>query len=105
MRPLFAAPGYLDAGRTLPQTRTEHGVAPEQIAVDLRNALDSIQYRWNTTQDWTPRELGIAAHAELVRIHPFTDGNGRTTRLLADLVTWYLLPHKMMKHFMDMIGI
>jgi fido (protein-threonine AMPylation protein) len=24
--------------------------------------------------------------AETVRIHPFTDGNGRTTRLLADLV-------------------
>ncbi len=24
-------------------------------------------------------------HAETVRIHPFTDGNGRTTRLLADL--------------------
>ncbi|MCG8914222.1 Fic family protein [Actinokineospora sp. PR83] len=45
-----------------------------------------MQYRWNTTQDWTPRELGIAVHAELVRIHPFTDGNGRTTRLLADLV-------------------
>ena len=25
-------------------------------------------------------------HAETVRIHPFVDGNGRTTRLLADLV-------------------
>lgn len=24
-------------------------------------------------------------HAETVRIHPFIDGNGRTTRLLADL--------------------
>ncbi|MFC4375123.1 Fic family protein [Nocardia halotolerans] len=34
----------------------------------------------------TPHQLGIAAHAETVRIHPFTDGNGRTTRLLADLV-------------------
>ncbi|MFF5083844.1 Fic family protein [Actinoplanes sp. NPDC000266] len=34
----------------------------------------------------TPRELGIAAHAEIVRIRPFADGNGRSTRLLADLV-------------------
>lgn len=25
-------------------------------------------------------------HADVVRIHPFVDGNGRTTRLLADLV-------------------
>jgi Fic family protein len=30
--------------------------------------------------------LGIAVHAHLVRIHPFTDGNGRTSRLLGDLV-------------------
>ncbi len=34
----------------------------------------------------TPRALGIAAHAALVHIHPFVDGNGRVTRLLADLV-------------------
>lgn len=62
------------------------GVAPERIAVELRNAFDNIRYRWDRTGDWTPRELGIVAHAETVRIHPFVDGNGRTTRLLADLV-------------------
>lgn len=62
------------------------GVAPEQVAVDLRNSLDTIRYRWQHTTDWTSRELGIAVHAETVRIHPFTDGNGRATRLLADLV-------------------
>ncbi|WP_461671417.1 Fic family protein [Mycobacterium tuberculosis] len=38
------------------------------------------------TDDWTGRQLGIVVHADLVLIHPFTDGNGRTTRLLADLV-------------------
>ncbi|BCZ21735.1 Fic family protein [Mycobacterium senriense] len=62
------------------------GVAPEQIAVKLRNALDTIAYRWERTEDWTPRQLGIVVHAETVRIHPFVDGNGRTTRFLADLV-------------------
>lgn len=62
------------------------GVAPEQIAVELRNALDTIAYRWEHTDDWTPRQLGIVVHAETVRIHPFADGNGRTTRFLADLV-------------------
>ena len=31
-------------------------------------------------------ELGVVAHAETVRIHPFVDGNGRATRFLADLV-------------------
>ena len=61
------------------------GVAPEQIAVDLRTTMDNIRYRWGNTKDWTARELGIAAHAEGVRVHPFTDGNGRATRLHADL--------------------
>lgn len=61
-------------------------MAPEQIAVELRTALDNIAYRWQHTDDWTPRQLGIAVHAEIVRIHPFIDGNGRATRLLADLV-------------------
>lgn len=67
-------------------TELNIGVAPEQIAVEMRSALDSIAYRWEHTDDWTARQLGIAVHAETVRIHPFTDGNGRTTRLLADLV-------------------
>jgi fido (protein-threonine AMPylation protein) len=62
------------------------GVAYEQVAVDLRNSLGTILYRWENTDDWTPHELGVVAHAEAVRIQPFVDGNGRTTRLLADLV-------------------
>ncbi len=31
-------------------------------------------------------ETAFAAHEKLVRIHPFTDGNGRTARLLMNLV-------------------
>lgn len=62
------------------------GVAPEYIAVELRTALENLTERWNATSDFTPRQLGIAVHAETVRIHPFADGNGRSTRLLADLV-------------------
>lgn len=62
------------------------GIAPERIAVELHASLETIRYRWQHTDDWTARELGVVAHAESVRIHPFTDGNGRTTRLLADLV-------------------
>lgn len=62
------------------------GIAPEHIAVELHSSLETIRYRWRNTHDWSPREVGIVAHAETVRIHPFTDGNGRATRLLADLV-------------------
>ncbi|MBD7919014.1 Fic family protein [Cellulomonas sp. Sa3CUA2] len=49
------------------------------------SALSSRVYRWQHTSDWTAHQLGIALHAETVRIHPFADGNGRSTRLLADL--------------------
>lgn len=62
------------------------GVAPELISVELRSTLDTIAWRWEHTKDWTARQLGIVVHAETVRIHPFVDGNGRNTRLLADLV-------------------
>lgn len=65
---------------------TNIGVAPEQISVALRSALDDLRFRWDSGQSRDARELGISAHAALVRIHPFVDGNGRTTRLLADLI-------------------
>jgi fido (protein-threonine AMPylation protein) len=51
----------------------------------LRTVLDDVLHRWGKTDDWSAREFGIAVHAAAVRIHPFADGNGRCTRLLADL--------------------
>lgn len=62
------------------------GVEPGYVALELRTAIDSIRYRWEHTEDWSARELGIAVHAECVRIHPFVVGNGRSTRLYADLL-------------------
>lgn len=73
------------AGR-LRQHEVNIGVPPAQIAVEMRTTLDNLQHRWGHTDDFTSRSLGVAAHAETVRVHPFIDGNGRTTRLLADLV-------------------
>lgn len=35
---------------------------------------------------WHPVEFAAEAHLRLVTIHPFTDGNGRTARLLMNLV-------------------
>ena len=39
-------------------------------------------------KELNPIELAAWSHAEFVRIHPFIDGNGRTSRLLMNL---YLL--------------
>ena len=38
-----------------------------------------------------PLELGSVLHNKLVRIHPFTDGNGRTSRVIAN---WILMKNK-----------
>lgn len=65
---------------------TNIGVPWETVAVELRTSLETIRYRWEHTDDWSARELGMTVHAETVRIHPFVDGNGRVTRRLADLV-------------------
>lgn len=65
---------------------TNIGIAPEHIAVEMRNALDNLSFQWDHQTGVDARTLGIAAHAALVHVHPFVDGNGRVTRLLADLV-------------------
>ena len=41
--------------------------------------------RWLTTAPDTP-ETAFLAHRRLVDIHPFNDGNGRTARLLMNLI-------------------
>ncbi len=64
---------------------TNLGMAPERIAVEMRNAMDDLRFRWEHG-GLAPRPLGVEVHAALVRIHPFVDGNGRVTRLMADLV-------------------
>lgn len=66
--------------------QTNIGVAPEQIAVQLRSEMDNLRYRLETVHDLAPETLALLTHVVVVRIHPFVDGNGRATRLLADLV-------------------
>ena len=44
-------------------------------------------------------DLSLWAHFELVTIHPWADGNGRTSRLLMNLLQWEfdVLPTKVLK--------
>jgi Fic family protein len=44
-----------------------------------------------TTKEACAKELG-RIHNELQHIHPFTDGNSRTTRMI---LNWMLLKHKL----------
>jgi len=58
---------------------------PHEIAVRVRAALDDARY-WFEHEIYGAHELAIRLHHRLVWIHPFANGNGRCTRLLADVV-------------------
>ena len=47
--------------------------------------LDDARY-WVENKTYPPDELAVRLHHRLVAIHPFPNGNGRTTRLMADLL-------------------
>jgi fido (protein-threonine AMPylation protein) len=66
---------------------TNIGIAPERVAVELRNSLDNLRYQWENGVGVTPRALGISAHAALVHISPLrrrewsNDAPGRRPRI------------------------
>lgn len=64
---------------------TNIGAMPYEIAVKLREFLDDVDY-WLAHETYAPDEIAARFHHGLVLIHPFTNGNGRHTRLAADLM-------------------
>lgn len=63
---------------------TNVGVDPAQIASQTKQALDDARY-WHDHSTFEVDELSVRIHFRLVEIHPFPNGNGRCTRLIADL--------------------
>lgn len=57
--------------------------APDDVPVLMKHLADQIQSSRPTLH---PIELAAMAHKRLVDIHPFIDGNGRTARLLMNLI-------------------
>ena len=56
---------------------------PDEVPRLMAHLADQIHFSWNTLH---PVELAAMAHKRLVDIHPFIDGNGRTARLLMNLI-------------------
>ena len=61
------------------------GVAPYEIQPKLRLLLDDVKF-WIDNHTYSPKEIAIRFHHRLVQIHPFPNGNGRISRLIADLL-------------------
>ena len=47
--------------------------------------FDDVQF-WIQNKTYSNREIAVRLHHKLVQIHPFPNGNGRVSRLMADLV-------------------
>lgn len=63
---------------------TNIGVDPVQIVEGVKVALDDAAY-WHVRSTFPPDEIAVRLHHRLVAVHPFPNGNGRCTRLVADL--------------------
>lgn len=63
---------------------TNIGVAPAMIAGECRLLFDDAKY-WHKHTVFPSDELAARIHCRLVSIHPFPNGNGRCTRMIADL--------------------
>ncbi len=61
------------------------GVAPYQIPIKLMQLFDDVKF-WIENKTYSNREIAVRLHHKLVQIHPFPNGNGRASRLMADLV-------------------
>jgi Fic family protein len=59
-------------------------IPPDAVHVDSK-MQNFIKWYQNEAQSLHPVERAGRMHADFVKIHPFTDGNGRTSRLLMNL--------------------
>jgi len=65
------------------------GIPFYEIPVALRQLLDDTK-AWIEYQSYPPDEIAVRFHHRLVQIHPFPNGNGRHSRLMADLLVMRL---------------
>lgn len=61
------------------------GMAYYEIPVVLRHLLADAA-AWVEHKAYSPDEIAVRVHHRLVQIHPFPNGNGRHSRLMADLL-------------------
>jgi Fic-DOC domain mobile mystery protein B len=66
-------------------TNKNIGVNHFQVSVDLRNLLDDVKF-WIDNDTYSSDEIAIRFKHRIVSIHCFANGNGRHSRLLADVV-------------------
>ncbi|MEK6875589.1 MAG: Fic family protein [Nanoarchaeota archaeon] len=88
---------YRNTGVTITGSRTTPPYPEKVITKEMPEFVDNLKRQFDLNADSSDiihkLETSIYAHFHLARIHPFIDGNGRTSRLLQDiLLTYYNIP-------------
>ena len=61
------------------------GISWPLIGIELKNLLDDTKY-WIANKTYPPEEIAIRFKHRLVSIHCFPNGNGRHSRMMADII-------------------
>ncbi|PJB13255.1 MAG: cell filamentation protein Fic [Flavobacteriales bacterium CG_4_9_14_3_um_filter_40_17] len=61
------------------------GVKWTQIQIELKNLMDDTKY-WIDNKTYPPEEIAIRFKHRIVAIHCFVNGNGRHSRMMADII-------------------
>ena len=67
------------------QTEKNIGISWIRISIELKNLLDDTKY-WIENKTYTPEEIAIRFKHRIVSIHCFPNGNGRHSRMMADII-------------------
>ena len=61
------------------------GINWTQIGIELKNLIDDTKY-WIESKTYSPEEIAIRFKHRIVAIHCFPNGNGRHSRMMADII-------------------
>ena len=67
------------------KTEKNIGIPWTQIGIELKNLLDDTKY-WIENKTFPPDEIAIRFKHRIVSIHCFPNGNGRHSRMMADII-------------------
>ena len=78
---------------TFRRTNKNMGVDKLQIGEGLRSLCSDCAY-WIEHETYVPDEIVVRMKHRMVSIHPFPNGNGRHSRLMADVVAQHIFGNK-----------
>lgn len=68
----------------LRQVELSIGVKAYLVSTELKNLVDDLEY-WHKNKSFDVIEIASRIHHRAVQIHPFKNGNGRWSRMLANI--------------------